>query len=70
MSMLDFVNDITAGPCPKCAISEKNGKISCCARGGAWYSNCGNDGDTRFDHTWFEGVQACESKLAIVSIRA
>ena len=55
-------------PCPKCAMSSKYGKMSCCARGGAWYDHCGDDGGN-YEHTWFEGVQACQSKLAAVSIR-
>ena len=41
----------------------KNGKLSCCARGGEWFDNCGDDGDTNFDHTWAEGAAACEGKL-------
>ena len=44
--------------CPNCGT--KDGKLSCCAPGGSWFRKCGN-GD-KFDHTWFEGVQACKSK--------
>ena len=48
--------------CPKCGTSKKSGKRSCCARGGAWFKNCGDDaGDSDFDHTWSEGMQACKS---------
>ena len=27
---------------------EKSGKLSCCARGGAWFNNCGDAGDAKF----------------------
>ena len=47
--------------CPKCAINKKSGRVSCCARGGAWFKNCGDAGDANFDHTWVEGIQACKS---------
>ena len=46
--------------CVKCGMSKKSGKRSCCARGGAWFKNCGDAGDKKFDHTWVEGIQACE----------
>ena len=49
--------------CPKCGAAKKSGKLSCCARGGAWFKNCGDVGDMKFDHTWAEGFQACKSKL-------
>ena len=47
--------------CPKCGTNAKSGKLSCCAPGGAWFKNCGDNGDSRFNHTWFEGIQACSS---------
>ena len=46
--------------CPKCGATSKSGKRSCCARGGAWFKNCGDAGDTEFGHTWAEGIQTCE----------
>ena len=49
--------------CPKCNITKKSGTLSCCARGGAWFKNCGDVGDTQFDHTWAEGIEACTSRL-------
>ena len=49
---------VKSNSCPKCA-TDKAGKHSCCARGGAWFKNCGDGGDTKF-HTWTEGIQACE----------
>ena len=45
--------------CDKCVTTKKSGKSSCCARGGAWFKNCGDVGDPMFDHTWAEGIQAC-----------
>ena len=48
--------------CPKCAKHEKNGKISCCYKGGAWDGNCGNPGDTNFDYTWGQGMDGCKSQ--------
>ena len=46
--------------CAKCGTIKKSGKRSCCARGGAWFKNCGDAGETPFGHTWAEGVQACK----------
>ena len=40
-------------------------KYNCCARGGDWFKNCGDAGDTKFDHTWVEGVQACEGYASL-----
>ena len=45
--------------CLKCGTTETSGKRSCCARGGAWFKKCGDVGDTKFDHTWIEGILAC-----------
>ena len=45
--------------CAKCGTIKKSGKRSCCARGGAWFKNCGTDDDTKFDHTWIEGINSC-----------
>ena len=47
--------------CLECGTIKKSGKRSCCARGGAWFKNCGDVGDTKSDHTWAEGIQACKS---------
>ena len=51
--------DTTSG-CSKCATFKKSGKRSCCAPGGAWSGTCGSPGDSKFDHTWGEGVEACK----------
>ena len=59
----------TVGPvCPKCGIIKKSGKRSCCARGGAWFTNCGDVGDSNFGHTWVEGIQACTGFTSLSSV--
>ena len=50
--------------CPKCGTTKRSSKRSCCARGGAWFKNCGDAGDTEFDHTWTEGIQVCKDFTA------
>ena len=40
--------------CAKCG-TNKNGKLSCCFPGGAWYKNCG----TGRDYSWTEGFAVC-----------
>ena len=57
---------ISRDNCSKCSTAKKSGKLSCCARGGSWFRNCGNAGDSNFDHTWSEGIQACKSKFTWV----
>jgi len=52
---------IISSECPKCGNMEKSGKISCCGRGGSWFGNCASAGNTKLDHTWHEGVQACKA---------
>ena len=49
--------------CPKCGTDKRSGKRTCCAPGGAWVKKCGIPGDSKFDHTWLEGIQACNSTL-------
>ena len=46
--------------CSICGKNDKNGAVSCCARGGSWFGKCGNPGDTRFQYTWDEGLRLCE----------
>ena len=58
-----FISTIlTTMTCPKCGTFEKSGQDSCCAPGGAWYKNCGGDGNNNVDHTWFEGAEVCKRK--------
>ena len=56
--------------CPMCGTIKKSKKLSCCARGGAWYNKCGDEGDSNFDHTWTEGVQACRGFASLLSDEA
>ena len=55
---------VQSSGCAKCGTSKKSGKRSCCARGGAWFRNCGDGSDARFDHTWTDGIEACTSMLS------
>ena len=52
----------TPSGCPKCGKLKKEGKLSCCARGGAWFKQCGKPGDSKYDHTWSDGIQACQNR--------
>ena len=56
--------------CSKCRSTKKSGKLSCCARGGAWFKNCGDAGERKFDHTWAEGIQACKGFWPNVPFKA
>ena len=56
--------------CVKCGIYKKSGKRSCCARGGDWFKNCGDAGDTKFDHTWIEGVRACAGSASSLEVQS
>ena len=47
--------------CPKCGSKKHSNKRSCCARDGAWFNKCGMPGDLAAEHTWTEGVQACQT---------
>ena len=58
----------SASVCPKCGTIKKSGKLSCCAPGGSWVKQCGNPGNSKFEHTWSEGIDACRSKFASVCI--
>ena len=74
-SFIDALTTINASvvssgtSCPNCATNNA-GKHSCCARGGAWFKNCGDVGETQFDHTWSEGIQACKDFAMLVSGKA
>ena len=48
--------------CSACGTKKLSRKHSCCAPGGAWFNKCGNPGDSTFEHTWLEGIEACTSK--------
>ena len=55
------VPTVASKECPKCGTIKKSGKLSCCGRGGTWFRKCGAVGDTNFDNTWVEGINACDS---------
>ena len=57
-----------ADVCPKCGAGKKFGKHSCCARGGAWFKKCGNTDEAQFDHTWTEGIRACEGFSNLITV--
>ena len=48
--------------CPKCGVIKRSGKLSCCARAGSWFKNCGGDADPKFSHSWTEGVRVCRGR--------
>ena len=52
---------IIGSVCPKCGTIGKFGKMSCCGRGGSWNGICGIR-NSNLEHTWSEGIQACESR--------
>ena len=47
--------------CSTCGTFQKTGKVSCCAPGGSWFQKCGAVGHSTFDHTWADGIRACNS---------
>ena len=55
--------------CPACGIMKKSGKHSCCARGGAWFKNCGDTDDSKFDYTWTQGIKACQGFTTSVTAK-
>ena len=57
--------------CPKC-VTNKAGKRTCCARGGSWFSRCGDPENPDFEYSWSDGVAACQGKLlsgCVLSVR-
>ena len=67
MGNVSAVSSSSSG-CVKCGTTKRSGKRSCCAPGGAWFKNCGNAGDTKFDHTWVEGIEACKDFVTSGSV--
>ena len=51
-----------ASACLTCGTTKKSGKLSCCARGGSWFGNCGATVNAKLQHTWYEGIQACKAR--------
>ena len=48
--------------CSECGSIGKSGTRSCCGRGGSWFGSCGSAGDTKLNHTWYEGIRVCNKK--------
>ena len=65
--MATSVSVVSGKECSKCGTIKRTGKLSCCTRGGAWFNNCGDPGDPKFDHTWLEGMQACTGFMSLFS---
>ena len=63
--MLAHVTKVTTAAmlsaCPHCGTVAKSGKVSCCGHGGAWFGTCGSPGSGSFEHSWYEGMQACNT---------
>ena len=57
-----------APPCSKCGMSKKNGKLSCCSFGGAWFDKCGDDDDPNFEYTWTQGIESCKGKCILMLV--
>ena len=53
------VTTIMHSVCRKCGTIGKSNKVSCCARGGSWFKDCGSAANVKLRHTWHEGIQAC-----------
>ena len=54
--------------CPRCGTIKKSGKSSCCGRGGFWFEKCGSAGNVKVDHTWYEGIQACNARAQFKTV--
>ena len=52
----------TSSVCRTCAVIKKSSKLSCCARGGSWFGQCGAIDNTNFRHTWQEGIESCKAR--------
>ena len=48
--------------CLTCGTIKKSGKLSCCARGGSWFGNCGATANTELQYAWHEGIEACKAR--------
>ena len=59
-----FLSNPTTPKCPECGVITVSGTVSCCAYGGSWFQKCGDPGDSHFEYTWMDGIEACASKSA------
>ena len=53
--------------CFKCGATKKFGRHS---RGGVWLKNCIDTVNTRFYHTWDDGIQACKYLSTSISVKS
>ena len=56
--------------CPKCGIIGRSGKSSCCGRGGSWFGNCGSADNTKVEHRWYEGLEACKTRTQLKAVNS
>ena len=56
---------ITSPECSHCARVQQSSQYSCCAPGGAWHKSCGSS-NSKFLHTWSEGIKACKDFIPLV----
>ena len=54
--------------CLNCGIFKKSRRVSCCAPGGAWYRNCGGDGNRNLVHSWLQGVETCKCEFEFMTV--
>ena len=68
--MRTFVVTTTAigSTCTKCSTTPKSGRMSCCGPGGSWFGSCGASGNSKFKHTWYEGIRACETGQPMIAM--
>ena len=62
MKTLADTTTTSVSVCPRCGTIKKSGKLSCCGRGGSWFKKCGGAGNAKLEHTWHEGIQACNAR--------
>ena len=54
--------------CSKCGNIGRSGKSSCCGRGGSWFGNCGSADNTKVEHRWYEGLEACKTRTQLKTV--
>ena len=59
----------TSSTCLECGTIQKSGKLSCCARGGSWFGNCGSAANANDrGHTWYDGIRACKARQSKAAV--
>ena len=62
ISTLAVTTQPISSVCSKCGTVKKSGKLSCCARGGAWFGKCGSADHVKHGHAWHEGIETCKAR--------